>query len=233
MRSRAHQHPKIHRGKKEGALSASDLLMCALTCASLSALNLGCDDEDAKGPSTAGTTAGTDAGTTAGTTAGADAGVTPPPQSFCERYTATCGAWTGPSSCEEWFNAAPAGVEGDTEGATRACYEYHLSVAASMTSTPEAPSEHCAHARGEAVCVDAPPAPTVGIATGKFAQLSEAGANIKGRAQLTWRLTEGVTDIEVYAYGLSASTAYGGAPTRAALRDQRRRASLQDRPNDR
>ena len=78
-----------------------------------------------------------------------------------------------------------------------------------MTSTPEAPSEHCAHARGEAVCVDAPPAPTVGIATGKFAQLSEAGANIKGRAQLTWRLTEGVTDIEVYAYGLSASTAYG------------------------
>ena len=73
---------------------------------------------------------------------------------FCETLEATCGPWENTEvTCADWFNAAPAGEEGATEGASQACYEYHLGAAIS-TMEPEV---HCPHARGEMICVDAAP----------------------------------------------------------------------------
>ena len=67
--------------------------------------------------------------------------------SFCASYTATCGDWADDTPCEEWFDAAEPGTEGDDSGATQACYEYHLGVAMSME-----PEVHCPHAAGAAPC---------------------------------------------------------------------------------
>jgi uncharacterized RmlC-like cupin family protein len=46
------------------------------------------------------------------------------------------------------------------------------------------------------------------VVYGRFAPLSPAGDAVRGLAQLTRRLEEGVTDAEVYAYGLLPSTSY-------------------------
>ena len=70
---------------------------------------------------------------------------------FCESYVATCGEWAGDISCDEWWAAAEPGEEGATEGASQACYAYHLGVAASM-ETEEDVALHCGHAAGAAPC---------------------------------------------------------------------------------
>jgi len=78
--------------------------------------------------------------------------VVDPAEQFCADYEATCGAWEGDTSCADWFNAAPAGEAGATEGASQACYSYHLGAA--MSGEEGAADTHCPHARGTAVCVE-------------------------------------------------------------------------------
>jgi hypothetical protein len=76
-------------------------------------------------------------------------------EAFCSLFTDTCGAWEGSATCEDWYNAADAGNEGDTSGATQGCYDYHLSVAAGDTTADPANgsySAHCDHAAGAAPC---------------------------------------------------------------------------------
>ena len=48
--------------------------------------------------------------------------------SFCAAYESVCGEWGGDVSCEEWWEAAPAGEEGE-EGPTQACYWSQLNQA--------------------------------------------------------------------------------------------------------
>ena len=76
---------------------------------------------------------------------------------FCAYYQSTCSAigtnFANTAACETWYNAAPAGtladpIGGTEAGGTRACYQYHLSVA------PGAPATHCPHARGTTLCVN-------------------------------------------------------------------------------
>jgi hypothetical protein len=76
-------------------------------------------------------------------------------EAFCSLFTDTCGEWGAMTGCEDWYNAADAGTDGDTTGASQACYDYHLSVAA--TDTDADPSNgvfsmHCDHASGDAPC---------------------------------------------------------------------------------
>ena len=54
--------------------------------------------------------------------------------------------------CVDWWAAAAAGTEGDTSGATQACYSYHLSVA--QSSEGDDVELHCSHAAGAAPCTD-------------------------------------------------------------------------------
>lgn len=68
---------------------------------------------------------------------------------FCLDYASVCGPWSGAVPCEEWFNAAPVGAQGDTDGATQGCYTYHLGLAA-LSGDPEVILAHCAHAVGGA-----------------------------------------------------------------------------------
>ena len=79
-----------------------------------------------------------------------------PEPTFCETWVATCGEWTADTSCADWWTAAAAGTDGDTSGATQACYTYHLDVAQTM-ETEEDTALHCGHAMGEAPCVDPEP----------------------------------------------------------------------------
>ena len=81
-----------------------------------------------------------------------DAVLLPPQPTFCESWTATCGEWMNETSCEDWWAAAFPGNEGDTTGATQACYWYHLGVAEAQ-ETDEDTMMHCMHAAGEAPCV--------------------------------------------------------------------------------
>jgi len=76
---------------------------------------------------------------------------------FCDAYNATCADEPNPfadtAACETWYAAAAAGtladpISGTAAGGTRACYQYHLSVA------PGAPATHCPHARGTTLCVN-------------------------------------------------------------------------------
>ena len=57
---------------------------------------------------------------------------------FCAAYETNCAAqpnnFADTASCEDWYTAAPAGTVGDpinatAAGGTRACYQYHLSLA--------------------------------------------------------------------------------------------------------
>jgi len=73
-----------------------------------------------------------------------------PETTFCDDYMATCGDWpVAETTCADWWAAAEMGTEGDTTGATQACYTYHLGVAASMTEQADI-DMHCAHALGMA-----------------------------------------------------------------------------------
>ena len=85
-----------------------------------------------------------------------DAPCVDPEPTFCESWTATCGDWMSDMTCEDWWAAAAPGVEGDTAGATQACYWYHLGVAQSM-ETDEGAALHCGHAMGDDPCVDEEP----------------------------------------------------------------------------
>ena len=69
--------------------------------------------------------------------------------SFCEEWTATCGDWMADTTCADWWAAAAEGTEGDSTGATKACYWYHLDVAKGMTEQGMI-DVHCAHAMGAA-----------------------------------------------------------------------------------
>ena len=75
---------------------------------------------------------------------------------FCAAYQTTCANigtnFVNTAACETWYNAADAGTLADpisntAPGATRACYQYHLSAARGAAAT------HCPHAKGTAVCV--------------------------------------------------------------------------------
>ena len=68
---------------------------------------------------------------------------------FCELYTATCREWSSDTSCVDWYSAAEAGTEGDSSGATQACYDYHLDVASGVEDQGEIDA-HCSHAVGAA-----------------------------------------------------------------------------------
>lgn len=80
-------------------------------------------------------------------------------ESFCTLYTDTCGEWPINTVCEDWYNGAEAGTEGDSSGASQACYDYHLDVASQQTEQAMIDA-HCAHALGtadadgNAPCVD-------------------------------------------------------------------------------
>ena len=79
-----------------------------------------------------------------------DAVLLPPAPTFCDSYMATCGDWpVAETSCADWWAAAEVGTEGDSTGATQACYSYHLNVAADMTEQADI-DMHCAHALGMA-----------------------------------------------------------------------------------
>jgi cysteine-rich repeat protein len=75
---------------------------------------------------------------------------------FCERYVATCGEWTGDTTCEDWFEGSEVGPENATDGNNQSCYNYHLNVAEGEVEAgnDEGVALHCEHARGDAVCVD-------------------------------------------------------------------------------
>ena len=88
--------------------------------------------------------------------AAGDAPCVDPEPTFCESWTATCGDWMMDTSCEDWWAAAAPGTEGDTTGATQACYEYHLEVAQAQ-ETEEDTMMHCMHAAGDAPCVEPEP----------------------------------------------------------------------------
>jgi hypothetical protein len=83
---------------------------------------------------------------------------------FCAAYETTCKDigtnFANTTACETWYSAADAGTLADpisdtAAGATRACYQYHLSLAGGAAT--DAATTHCPHAKGTAVCV-APPA---------------------------------------------------------------------------
>ena len=99
--------------------------------------------------------------------AAGDAPCVDPEPTFCESWTATCGEWMMDTSCEDWWAPAAPGVEGDSTGASHACYEYHLGVA-QVQETEEDTIMHCMHAAGDAPCVDPEP-------TGPGACIADAG----------------------------------------------------------
>ena len=115
-----------------------------------------------------------------------------PEPSFCDSYDATCGGvmtcGDGTESCAladcaTWWAAAAAGTDGDTSVATQSCYTYHLSVAATDAASADV---HCAHAKGEAVCVggDATPADVdVSIKGFKF---NQAHITVAVGTTVTW-----------------------------------------------
>ena len=88
---------------------------------------------------------------------------------FCTLYQTTCDG-VGPSfsglsqadytaKCKAFYTGAAAGTLGDpinktAAGATRACFQYHLSAAAAAGASNKA--YHCPHAKGTTVCVRAP-----------------------------------------------------------------------------
>jgi hypothetical protein len=82
---------------------------------------------------------------------------TPPTKPFCESYAASCPEKLAIDNCADWWTAAAAGTDGDTAGATQACYSYHLGVAAGFDKGSDDNVLHCSHAAGAAPCVDAPP----------------------------------------------------------------------------
>lgn len=88
---------------------------------------------------------------------------------FCSTYDSTCGddatatkfgadgatAGEMTAACEMWYKAADAGTADDMKGATRGCYEYHLTAAQVQGDDAGVASAatHCQHAKGDSVCV--------------------------------------------------------------------------------
>jgi hypothetical protein len=95
-------------------------------------IGCGSDDDDDNGDTTEGTT-------------------DDPPASFCDNFAATCDGIATIDDCATWWDAAPDGQMDDTSGASKACYTYHLGVAA---TDAESAAIHCPHAAGAAPCVD-------------------------------------------------------------------------------
>jgi hypothetical protein len=99
---------------------------------------------------------------------------TPPADStFCDNFATICGeimacgdgtescAFADDAPCQAWWDAAdedPTPEEVTAGGANQGCYSYHLGAAAGDDSAdpPVAanPELHCAHAKGEALCVE-------------------------------------------------------------------------------
>jgi hypothetical protein len=81
---------------------------------------------------------------------------------FCSLFFDTCGEWSATTPCEDWYNGAVTGTEGDSSGASQACYDYHLNVASEQTEQAMIDA-HCAHAtggtdaEGNAPCTDVTP----------------------------------------------------------------------------
>jgi hypothetical protein len=77
---------------------------------------------------------------------------------FCTDYTSKCASEPNPfastAACETFYNDAAAGTVANpaASGPTRACYQYHLSLATDTASE----GTHCPHARGTSVCVVQP-----------------------------------------------------------------------------
>ena len=102
---------------------------------------------------------------------------------FCASYETTCAAvgtnFANTAACTAWYNAADAGTLADpisdtAAGATRACYQYHLSAAGSAAT--DAKTTHCPHAKGTAVCVAAPAVDAKAAADAKAVKDAEAAA---------------------------------------------------------
>jgi hypothetical protein len=74
----------------------------------------------------------------------------PPAKTFCESYAESCDAAI--ADCGTWWTAAAAGTDGDTSGATQACYSYHLGVAATFDKGTDDNVLHCSHAAGAVPC---------------------------------------------------------------------------------
>ena len=96
---------------------------------------------------------------------------------FCAAYQKTCESVGVPFSaasqadytakCEAFYTGAAAGTLGNpidktAAGATRACFQYHLSAAAAAGASNKA--THCPHARGTTLCVAAAPAAPAPVA---------------------------------------------------------------------
>ena len=102
---------------------------------------------------------------------------------FCGLYETTCKDigtnFADTAACVAWYNAADAGTLADpisdtAAGATRACYQYHLSAAGSAAT--DAKTTHCPHAKGTAVCVAAPAVDAKAAADAKAVKDAEAAA---------------------------------------------------------
>ena len=83
-------------------------------------------------------------------------------ETFCTLFSDVCGDWPAETACVDWYNAAAEGMEGDSSGASQACYDYHLNVASGQTDQAMIDA-HCAHAlgtadaSGSAPCTDVTP----------------------------------------------------------------------------
>jgi len=80
-----------------------------------------------------------------------------PSEEFCDNYFLTegvCNAYNSYSTkaaCVKDYKLTPLGNKNDQVGNTRACREYHISVA------PSGPMFHCPHAAGDSICVGEDP----------------------------------------------------------------------------
>merc|ERR1712166_343537 len=80
-----------------------------------------------------------------------------PSEEFCDNYFLTegvCNAYNSYSTkaaCVKDYKLTPLGNKNDQVGNTRACREYHISVA------PSGPMFHCPHAAGDSICVGKDP----------------------------------------------------------------------------
>jgi hypothetical protein len=75
---------------------------------------------------------------------------------WCGRYTRICGPWPADAEkgCRSFWEGAPTGGEGDTSGATKVCYNAHLTFAEVEEPGSDERAMHCGHARGEPPCVE-------------------------------------------------------------------------------
>ena len=71
-----------------------------------------------------------------------------PAEVFCDAFFDICEDWPNVHvDCTEWFASKPEGTPGDSTGATQACYQYHLDMAATMTNVYDV-ERYCTYAVG-------------------------------------------------------------------------------------